>query len=35
MKSVLLKIQAFTINDNDGVSDVGLFYLHAVVVIFY
>ena len=35
MQSVLVKIQAFTINGSDGVCDGAYFYLHAVVVCFY
>ena len=34
MESVLVKIQAFTANGNDGVCDRACFYLHDVVVCF-
>ena len=34
MESVLVKIEAFTMNGSDGVCDGACFYLHDVVVIF-
>ena len=34
MESVLVKIEAFTMNGSDGVYDGACFYLHDVVVIF-
>ena len=32
MEPVLVKLQAFTINESDGLSDGACFYFHAVVV---
>ena len=34
MKSLLVKFQAFAINDSDGVRDRACFYRHAVVICF-
>ena len=35
MEAVFVKLQAFTINESDGLSDGACFYFHAVVVSFY